>query len=153
MHHHRVSGLVHRRESDDQCRFDFLGFSFKPRNAGGRGKVFTTFTPAVSDKALAAIRQKVRAWKLSRRGGQTLEDLCAEIRPQVQGWVNYYAVYRPSSLYRALRVIDAHLVQWARRKYKRLEGHRDRAWEWLKGLQSRMPRLLPHWWAAIRSTG
>jgi len=144
---------AHRRESDEQCRFDFLGFSFKPRNAGGRGQVFTTFTPAVSDKALAAIRQKVRAWKLSRRGGQTLEGLCADIRPQVQGWVNYYAVYRPSTLYRALRVVDAHLVQWARRKYKRLNKHRHRAWEWLRGLQSRMPRLLPHWWAAIRTSG
>jgi RNA-directed DNA polymerase len=67
--------------------------------------------------------------------------------------VNYYAVYRPSALYRALRVIDAHLVQWARRKYKRLNKHRHRAWEWLRGLQSRVPRLLPHWWAAIREFG
>lgn len=144
---------AYRRGKGEQCRFDFLGFTFKPRNAGGRGKVFTTFTPAVSDKALAGIRQKVRSWRLSRRGSQSLEQLCAEIRPQVQGWVNYYGAYRASTLYRELRVIDVHLVQWARRKYKRLAKHHHRAWEWLKGLQSRMPRLLPHWWTAMRSTG
>lgn len=144
---------AYRREGGEQCRFDFLGFTFKPRNAGGRGTVFTTFTPAVSDKALAAIRQTVRSWKLSRRGGQALEQLCDAIRPPLQGWMNYYAVYRPSTLYRALRVVDVHLVQWARRKYKRLAKHRHRAWEWLRGLQSRMPRLLPHWWTAIRATG
>ena len=144
---------AHRREGEAGCRFDFLGFTFKPRNAGGRGKVFTTFTPAVSDKAQAAIRRAVREWKLSRWGSSSLEQVCAAIRPQVQGWVNYYAVYRASTLYRMLRVIDMHLVQWARRKYKRLNKHRYRAWEWLRGLQSRMPRLLPHWWASMRSTG
>lgn len=144
---------ANRREKGEQCRFDFLGFTFKPRNAGGRGKVFTTFTPAVSDKALARIRQEVRSWKLSRRGSQSLEQVCDDIRPQVQGWLNYYGAYRKSTLYRALQVVDLHLVQWARRKYKRLARHRRRAWEWFKGLQSRIPRLLPHWWAAIRSTG
>jgi hypothetical protein len=32
-------------------RFDFLGFSFKPRSAVARtgGRTFTAFTPAVSD--------------------------------------------------------------------------------------------------------
>lgn len=143
----------HRREGGEQCRFDFLGFTFKPRNAGGQGKVFTTFVPAVSDKALAAMRRMVRSWKLGRRSGQSLEQLCADIEPQVRGWVNYYAVYRPSTLYRALRVIDVHLVQWARRKYKRFAKHLHRAWEWLRRLQLRMPRLLPHWWSALRSAG
>jgi len=54
---------------------------------------------------------------------------------------------------RALRVLDEHLVRWARRKYKRLKQHSQRSWEWLKGLQSRTPQLFPHWWSAIRMTG
>ena len=143
----------HRPQQGENCRFDFLGFTFKPRSAGGRGKVFTTFTPAVSGKALTAMRQEVRSWKLSRRGSQSLGELLAEIGPKVRGWVNYYGAFRPSTLYRELRVLDEHLVLWARRKYKRLAKHRNRAWEWLKGLQSREPRLFPHWWAAIRTTG
>jgi hypothetical protein len=144
----------HRPDQGRPCRFDFLGFTFKPRSAGSRaGGVFTTFSPAVSDKALKAMRQTVRSWSLSRRGSQSLGQVRAEIEPKVRGWVNYYGAYRPSTLYRALRVLDEHLVIWARRKYKRLQKHPNRAWEWLKGLQSREPRLFPHWWSAIRTTG
>jgi RNA-directed DNA polymerase len=143
----------HRPDQGRPCRFDFLGFTFKPRSAGGRGGVFTTFSPAVSDKALTAMRQTVRSWSLSRRGSQSLRQLRDEIEPKVRGWVNYYGAYRPSTLDRALRVLDEHLVIWARRKYKRMQKHRNRAWEWLKGLQFREPRLFPHWWSAIRTTG
>ena len=76
----------HRRKHDETCRFDFLGYTFKPRSASGRGKVFTTFTPAVSDKAVAAIHREVRSWNLSKRGSQSLAQLVADIVPKVRGW-------------------------------------------------------------------
>lgn len=52
-------------------RFDFLGFSFKPRSAKAKagGRVFTTFTPAVSDRAVIAIQREVRSWNLGQRTG------------------------------------------------------------------------------------
>jgi group II intron reverse transcriptase/maturase len=143
----------HRRQSEETCRFDFLGFTFKPRSASGRGKVFTTFTPAVSDKAVTAIHREVRSWNLSKRGSQSLAQLRADIVPTIRGWVQYYGEFRPSTLYRVLRPLDEHLVHWAQRKYKRLEKHKHRAWEWLKGLQSREPQLFPHWWTAMKTTG
>jgi group II intron reverse transcriptase/maturase len=144
---------THRPDQGRPCRFDFLGFTFKPRSAGGRGGVFTTFSPAVSDKALAAMYREVRSWALGRRGQQSLAQLVADIVPKVRGWVEYYGAFRASTLYRGLRVLDEHLVLWARRKYKRLQKHCQRAWDWLKGLQLREPRLFPHWWAAMRATG
>ena len=136
-------------------RFDFLGFSFKPRSAVAKtgGRAFTTFTPAVSDRAVIAMQREVRSWNLGKRTGQSLQQLLQEFAPKLRGWVRYYAAFRPSTLYRMLRPIDEHLVLWARRKYKRLAKHRHRAWEWLKRLQSRQPRLFPHWWAAVMSTG
>ena len=143
----------HRCQSDETCRFDFLGFTFRPRSAAGRGKVFTSFTPAVSDKAVAAMHREVRSWNLSKRGSQSLAQLREDIVPKVRGWVQYYGEFRPSTLYRALRQLDEHLVHWAQRKYKRLEKHKHRAWDWLKGLQSREPRLFPHWWTAMQTTG
>jgi RNA-directed DNA polymerase len=142
---------ANRREAAPCSRFDFLGFTFKPRSADGPRGVFTSFAPAVGDKALKAIRESVRGWALSRRGSQSLEQVRADIGPRVQGWVNYYGVFRKSTLYRELRAIDEHLVKWAQRKYKRLACGCHRAWEWLKRLQSRMPRLFPHWWEAIRT--
>lgn len=136
-------------------RFDFLGFSFKPRSAVAHkgGRAFRTFTPAVSDRAVIAIQREVRSWNLGKRTGQSLQQLLQAVAPKLRGWVRYYAAFRPSTLYRLLRPIDEHLVLWARRKYKRLAQHRQRAWEWLKGLQSRQPRLFPHWYAAVMSTG
>ena len=136
-------------------RFDFLGFTFKPRSAKRRSgeEVFTTFTPAVSDRAVAAMRQEVRRWNLSRRNNQSLQELAEDVGPKLRGWVRYYGAFRSSTLYRRLRSIDEQIVTWARRKYKRLARHRHRAWEWLKGLQTREPRLFPHWWAALMSTG
>jgi RNA-directed DNA polymerase len=141
---------ANRTQEEPQARFDFLGFTFKPRSARGPRGVFTTFSPAVGDKALHALRQQVRQWRLGCRVSQGLEQLQSAIGPTVQGWVNYYSVFRASTLYRALRVLDAHLVRWAQHKYKRLAGRPHRAWEWLKRLQSRRPRLFPHWWAAVR---
>lgn len=143
-----------RRGEHETCGFDFLGFTFKPRSASGRGKkVFTTFAPAVSDKAVTAMHRTARGWCLGERGSQSLAQLRAELGPVVRGWIQYYGIFRPSTLYRALRPLDQHLVQWAQRKYKRLARRTDRAWEWLKGLQTREPRLFPHWWAALMATG
>ena len=99
------------------------------------------------------MRREVRSWNLSCSGKQSLEQVLARIGPKLRGWVNYYGAFRASTLYRALRVVDQHLVHWAQRKYRRLFRHHHRAWEWLQGLQSRMPRLFPHWWSAIKTTG
>ncbi len=144
---------ANRQQVADSTCFDFLGFTFKPRSAAGPKGVFTSFSPAVSDKALKALRQQVRGWKLGRWVSQSLAQVHAVIAPKVQGWVNYYGVFRASTLYRKLRVIDEHLVKWAQQKYKRLARHRHRAWDWFNRLQLRMPGLFPHWWTAIRTTG
>ena len=74
-----------RKQGAAQARFDFLGFTFKPRSAKGPRGVFTTFSPAVSDKALKAIREKVRGWHLGRRVSQSLEQVQADIGPTVRG--------------------------------------------------------------------
>ena len=46
---------------------------------------------------------------------------------------------------KALRGIDVYLVRWAMRKYKRLRGHRKRAWKFLAGVFAREPELFAHW--------
>jgi RNA-directed DNA polymerase len=142
-----------RRQEHEGCRFDFLGFTFKPRRAASAGKVFMAFTPAVSDKALVAMRRKVREWNLGRCVSLSLKEIRDWIAPQLRGWVAYYGQFRKSTLYRGLRLLDQHLVQWARQKYKRYRQHKQRAWDWLKGMQSREPRLFPHWWSNFKTTG
>ena len=63
--------------SIEHIKFDFLGYTFRPRRAKNRrGKWFVSFLPAISNKAAKAIRQTIRDWRLAAtRNNQCLEDL------------------------------------------------------------------------------
>jgi group II intron reverse transcriptase/maturase len=144
---------ANRRGDHVNRRFDFLGYTFKPRWAKNRhGRVFTSFSPAVGDKAGKAMRHVIRGWGLQRLNRYSLDELLTRFRPVLVGWVRYYGLFHPSSLQRALRSLDFHLVRWAQRKYKRLRGHITRAWDWLTRLRRRAPTLFPHWSMATMAT-
>jgi RNA-directed DNA polymerase len=65
-----------RHGSHPQQRFDFLGYTFRPRRSMSRsGKLFVSFSPAVSDKAAKAMRNRIRRWKLHHRNDLPLDDL------------------------------------------------------------------------------
>jgi RNA-directed DNA polymerase len=50
-----------RRGQYPDCRFDFLGYTFRPRKAlNNSGVMFTNFAPAISGNAAKAIRQTIR---------------------------------------------------------------------------------------------
>ncbi len=137
---------ANRRGSYPEQGFDFLGYTFRPRRSMNRkGPLFVSFSPAVSDKAAKSMHKTIRRWRLHHRGDLGLDDLVRWTRSVIQGWVLYYGRFYPSALQRALRTLDAYLVRWAQRKYKRLKGHKSRAWDWLTRLQSRQPNLFPHW--------
>ena len=55
-----------RRPQNYSCtQFTFLGYTFRPRlNKNKEGKFFVGFTPAVSEKAKTAMKQKIREWKI-----------------------------------------------------------------------------------------
>lgn len=144
---------ANRRGDHAVRQFDFLGYTFKPRKAmNRRGKLFTSFSPAVGDKASKAMRREIRGWRLRRLSRYDLGELRERICPVLVGWVRYYGLFHPSTLQRALKTLDLHLVQWAQCKYKKLRRHPTRAWNWLSQLQKRAPTLFPHWNAAIIST-
>jgi RNA-directed DNA polymerase len=126
--------------------FDFLGFTFRPRLAKNRnGKRFVSFIPAVSRTAGIRMRRSVRRWRLHFRSDLDLEDIAKWVRPILSGWVRYYGRFYPSKLRDELRTIDAFIVRWAARKYKRFRGHTKATWEWLSSLRRRNPTLFAHW--------
>jgi len=126
--------------------FDFLGFTFRPRQARSkRGKFFAGFLPAVSNKAAKKIRQTVRSWKLHRLTDKSLEDFAHIFNPVIRGWINYYGSYYKSALYPIFQHLENILSRWAVRKYKRLKNCRQRARHWLRTIAKRQPGLLAHW--------
>jgi len=137
---------ANRRGSYVQQQFDFLGYSFRPRKSMNRKReLFVSFIPAVSEKSAKSMRRQMRRWKLHHRNDLPLDAIAQWVRPVLSGWVRYYGHFYPSALRGALRTLDAFLVRWAKRKYRRLRTHYLRAWAWLTHVRERQPQLFAHW--------
>lgn len=127
-------------------QFDFLGYCFRPRKAKWpSGSYGTSFLPAASPKALKAIRKAVRSWGLQRRSDKALDDLARMFNPFIRGWINYYGHFYQSALYPTLRRIDEALINWARRKFKRLRQKPKGAREWVMKVAHTSSGLFTHW--------
>jgi RNA-directed DNA polymerase len=87
----------------------------------------------------------MRQWKLHRRTDKSLDELAQMVNPVLRGWINYYGRYRKSALYRTFQHLNNILVRWAYRKYKRLRGHKKRAFLWLQAIMHRQSGLFAHW--------
>jgi RNA-directed DNA polymerase len=127
--------------------FDFLGYTFRPRDAKNskRNSVFVNFSPAVSKAALRSMRQKIREMNFRNRTQMELKDIAHQLNPILRGWIEYYGCYSPSALYPLYRQVNMTLVAWAMRKYRRLKGHKTRASLWLESFTVNCPRLFEHW--------
>ena len=135
-----------RKGNYPEEKFDFLGFTFRPRRSKNRwGKHFINFTPAVSTKAAKKMREKMRAWHLHLRSDKKLEDLAWMFNPVIRGWINYFGSYYKSAIYPTLRHLDTILARWAMRKYKRLRGHKRRAEQWVQRISQKQQWLFVHW--------
>jgi RNA-directed DNA polymerase len=137
-----------RTGTHEYVTFDFLGYTFRPRRIMDRhGQVRTGFTPAVSRSAMTAMRQSMRRWHLPLRSELSLSDLARLTAPRVRGWMRYYCRFRGSEFQPVADHLDRLIVRWALRKYKRLRGHKTRAFIWLDRVKRRQPGLFVHWCA------
>jgi group II intron reverse transcriptase/maturase len=136
---------ANRRGSYEHTSFTFLGFTFRVRAARSKhGVTFPGFLPAISKEALKKISADVRRWRIHRRTGHTFAQLAQVINPIVRGWMQYYGAFHHSALKPLLRRINAYLVRWIRRKYKRLAGF-SKAKGCFQGITQRYPRMFAHW--------
>jgi group II intron reverse transcriptase/maturase len=134
-----------RRGSYETTEFTFLGFTFRQRRARNRrGKSFSNFLPAISRDSLNRISAEVRSWRLHLRTGHTFKDLARRINPIVAEWMQYYGAFYRSALSPLLQRINAHLMRWIRKKYKRLQGKKKARACW-QGITERCPSLFAHW--------
>jgi group II intron reverse transcriptase/maturase len=134
-----------RRATYEHTAFTFLGFTFRQRKARDKhGKLFSGFQPAISKDALKKISAVVRSWRLHRRTGQDFADVARYINPMVRGWMQYYGAFYRSVMYPLLSRINAYLVRWIQKKYKRLRGKKSALQCWQRIL-IRAPALFAHW--------
>lgn len=142
-----------RKQDEEITSFDFLGYTFRPRRAKSKkGKFFINFSPAVSNKATKSMRQVIRNWRIQLKPDKSIIDISNMFNPIIRGWINYYGNFYKSELYKVLRHMNKALVQWARRKYKKLARGRKKAERWLGKLAKNMPKLFAHWQIGILPT-
>jgi len=128
----------------ENISFDFLGYTFKPRSAIGRGRRFTNMLPAIADKAKKRLRQEITGWKLQRQTKLEIEDIAKLYNPKIRGWINYYGKYYRSELNAVLAHINRCLMKWVRREYKNCNSFR-KARRWLRRISDKKPTLFVHW--------
>lgn len=128
-------------------KFDFLGFTFRPRRARSRkGVIFVSYGPAISDKAAVGLRQTIRrGWSLPRRTPMSLDAIAKMINPVLRGWLHYYGHFRPSAMVSVLRGLNMSLRLWCMRKYKRFKRRPKAAMAWLARIARTQPGLFAHW--------
>lgn len=136
-----------RQGAWEHYSFDFLGFTFRPRSSRNyRGEFFVSFSPAISPKAIKRLRQTIRrVWRLTSKTHLDLGQIARSLNPIISGWINYYGSFCRSALHPVLNHINAALIKWAMRKFKRLRRRKTRARSWLKGVARRDPALFVHW--------
>jgi len=140
-----------RRKSYPNRKFDFLGYTFRGRQAMNRqGKFFVGFNPAVSNKAKKSMNGEMRLWKVHLRSDLSLEEIAKGTNPTMQGWINYYGKFYKSVLYSLFQHFNRTLSRWVMRKYKRFRCQKRRAVHWLGQIARREPDLFAHWPAASK---
>jgi RNA-directed DNA polymerase len=151
--HEEKTKIIHCRDSNRPRKytkgvmFDFLGYTFKPRQAqnSDRKENFTNFLPAVSTKAKTAMNSKLNNMPILRIPGIEIEAVAKVMNPVLQGWINYYGKFYKTKLKEFMYRINAKLANWATRKYKGLRTSLTSAMKWVSSLCRRKPDLFAHW--------
>lgn len=127
-------------------KFDFLGFTFKPRISKMHGKLKLGFTPAISQRNIARISDDIFRRKIHRWVHFPLSRVAELLNPQIRGWINYYSKFRKSEMRRLFRVINMRLVKWVRNKYRKFRRrHWYNAYKYLRGIAESYPNMFVHW--------
>ena len=140
---------VNRKDDFPVISFDFLGYQFRARKVmwvHGDRRIFAhSFSPAASPKALVSISRTIRQWALHHRSDRSLQDLADMYNPCIRGWITYYSHFNRMQLRPTLQRIDAYVIRWARRKYKRMVHQTKGSRDWFDRLRRANPKLFAHW--------
>ena len=136
-----------RKGKHKKTSFDFLGYTFRSRCAKNRytGKMFTSFLPAISQKAVKSIKEAIWRWKLWKQTEKNIEDLATMYNPIIRGWNEYYGKFYASALQEVHRYLNGGLRRWVNRKFLKLRGHKTMCCKWLEKVAKQRPKLFAHW--------
>ena len=135
-----------RKEEHPTIKFDFLGYTFKPRRCiDKKGDLHSNYLPAISSTSKKAIHAEMRSWHVQLKTDKELNDIACMFNPILKGWYQYYGKFYSTDMQRIWMRFNRYLVQWGRRKYKRFARHVGQARQYVKHLAQAQPNLFVHW--------
>ena len=127
-------------------KFDFLGFTFKPRIEKKGGKFRLGFSPSISQKSQKRMAYEFYKFKIHRMVHLSLDKIAAILRAKIRGWINYYGKFRMSDMRKVFRVLNMRLARWVRNKYRRFrKKHWYFSYKHLKQISNDFPNMFEHW--------
>ena len=127
-------------------KFDFLGYTFKPRVVKERGRIKLGFSPAMSQKSRSRIAKELQAMDFHRWVHFPISKIAQLLKHKIRGWINYYGKFRMSELRKLFGVLHIRLTKWVRNKYRRF---RKKPWyvgyKYLQSISRSYPNLFEHW--------
>lgn len=146
----------HKRTGNyENVKFDFLGFTFKPRPTKSKkdGFMFLGFDLAISVNSGKRIIKSLQQTHFHRWTSNTIEGIAAELNPPIRGWLNYYGKFRRSAMSFIFHIFHRRLLKWIMIRYKSLRNRIRKAYRMLKRIQKAFPTLFEHWKWGFLATG
>jgi RNA-directed DNA polymerase len=133
-----------KQRKDYPKKFDFLGFTFKPKSLQSKkGGRFTGFGAIISQKSQSRITMSWKSLKLHRHSENKLQDIAIKLNPQIRGIINYYGKINLIGLRSLFRNLQFRLCKWVKNKYK-LKNY-TQGYKWLSEIQKSYSYLFYHW--------
>ncbi len=135
-----------RKQKYEQVQFDFLGYSFQPRNSksySGTRSNYLAYTAEISKSNQMKIKEVIRAGVNWRDTTMQIEWIAGKLNSRLRGWINYFGLYSKRSLRKSLGVLEYRLVKWLQAKHKITSIRRANAK--LKEMRKERPGLFYHW--------
>ena len=123
------------------AKFDFLGFTIQPNWSKINGRMLLLPGIFISTKSESRVLAKFRALEIHKRR-KPLEEIAKELRPIIQGVINYYCKFSISHMHYIWHQLNERLLKWVRWEkglYKKASKR------WLQEKYKAMPALFPHW--------
>ena len=135
-----------RKKNNYKKKFDFLGFTFKPRSVPSkRGGMFLGYDCAISQSAQTRITEGWKQLDLQSWATAGIQDIANVINPQMIGVIRYYGQINKWSLQLLVRRFHFRIVKWALNRYKSFKGSFRRVYKWLDAIKADYPTMFYHW--------
>lgn len=138
---------THRKNDEDNIQFNFLGFSFQPRQSVSFRGIFISFDCAISKAKQTKIKAAIRSTRLQKASGATIREIAQVLKPMIQGWLNYFGKFRKSEMRGVFYCLNERLAHWVHNKYRSLNWLQS--FDWLRRQIKLTPTLFPHWKAGF----